>query len=66
MDPRLLSDRASSVGELKSTWPLSSTKVDEAEPVTTGVVMVEGMVGGSNGGGGEDERGTEGKRERER
>lgn len=50
MEPRLLSGRASSVGELRRTWPFSSTKVEEAEPVRTGAVMVEGMVGGSNGG----------------
>lgn len=55
MEPRLLSGRASSVGELRRTWPFSSTKVEEAEPVRTGAVMVEGMVGGSNGGE-EDER----------
>lgn len=50
MEPRLLSGRASSVGELRRTWPLSSTKVEEEEPVRTGAVMVEGMVVGSNGG----------------
>lgn len=55
MEPRLLSGRASSVGELRRTWPFSSTKVEEAEPVRTGAVMVEGMVGGSNEGE-EDER----------
>lgn len=62
MEPRLLSGRASSVGELR-TFPLSSTKVEESEPVRTGAVMVEGMVGGSNGGR-EGERGVEGRRER--
>lgn len=36
--------------ELRRTCPISSTKVEEAEPVRTGTVMVEGMVGGSNGG----------------
>lgn len=50
MEPRLLSGRASSVGELRRTWPFSSTKVEEAEPVRTGAVMVEGMEGGSNEG----------------
>lgn len=64
MEPRLLSGRASSVGELRRTWPLSSTKVgEEEEPVRAGAVMVEGMVGGSNGGK-EGERGIEGERER--
>lgn len=63
MEPRLVSDRASSVGELRRTWPFSSTKVEEAEPIRTGAVMVEGMVGGSNGGegmrGGQREEGKE-------
>lgn len=63
MEPRLLSGRASRVGELRRTCPLSSTKVEEAEPVRTGAVMVEGMVGGSNGGK-EGERGIEGGGER--
>lgn len=65
MEPRLLSGRASRVGELRRTWPLSSTKVgeEEEEPVRAGAVMVEGMVGGSNGGK-EGERGIEGERER--
>lgn len=64
MEPRLLSGRASSVGELRRTWPFSSTKVEEAEPVRTGAVMVEGMEGGSNGGE-KDEGGTERRRERD-
>lgn len=63
MEPRLPSGRASRVGELRRTWCLSSTKVEEAEPVRTGAVMVEGMVGGSNGGK-ECERGAEGGGER--
>ncbi len=63
MEPRLLSGRAFSVGELRRTCPFSSTNVEEAEPVRTGAVMVEGMVGGSNGGKA-GERGVEGKRER--
>lgn len=49
MEPRLLSGRASRVGELRRTCPFSSTKV-EAEPIGTGAVMVEGRVGGSNEG----------------
>lgn len=49
MEPRLLSGRASRVGELRRTCPFSSTKV-EVEPIRTGAVMVEGRVGGSNGG----------------
>lgn len=61
MEPRLLSGRASSVGELRRTWPLSTIKVEEEEPVRTGAVMVEGMVGGSNGGE-QGERGMEGER----
>lgn len=51
------------MGELRRTWPLSSTKVEEAEPVRTGAVMVEGMVGGSNEGE-EGEGGAEGGGER--
>lgn len=63
MEPRLLSGRASSVGELRRTWPLSSTKVEE-KPVRTGVVMVEGMVGGSNGRK-EGERGIKSERQKQ-
>lgn len=37
--------------------------MEEAEPVRTGAVLVEGMVGGSNGGK-EGERGVEGGRGR--
>lgn len=53
------------MGELRRTWPFSSTKVEEAEPVRTGAVMVEGMEGGSNEGE-KDEGGIEGRRERDR